>query len=270
MNLDSSQVVGSLWDHKKASDPTVNFIISIRSLERCMGINSWSFELKILHHHACVWQKFQEYVQPLKLYKAKEIIPIASPKNVSNLKWAQVTSIHESTFVHPFQYLLKLFFKQLNGRGPTRRSVCWAHKKGLSDKRLPGWPFLGGNWSQLQRIFKVFTYSFLPPHGIWNKRWAQHETRKKLNQKHLKQSSKNHFDMEVVSPYIKLPFWSETCLTMRIWSKQKRRDPKKDDLSSRKTDFVHQNWLGPPLVEPKKLESIGILEYMYLFFNLNI
>lgn len=79
--------------------------------------------------------------------------------------------------------------------------VCVGPVKGLSDKRLPGWPFLGGNWSQLQRIFKVFTYSFLqPPHGIWNKRWAQHETRKKLNQKHLKQSSKNHFDMEVVSP----------------------------------------------------------------------
>lgn len=72
-------MVGSLWDHKKASDPTVNFIISIRSLER-------SFELKILHHHACVWQKIQEYIQPLKLYKAKEIILIASPKNVSNLK----------------------------------------------------------------------------------------------------------------------------------------------------------------------------------------
>lgn len=86
MNLDSSQVVGSLWDHKKASDPTVNFIISIRSLERFMGINLWSFELKILHHHAYVWQKFEEYIQPLKLYKAKEIIPTASPKNVSNLK----------------------------------------------------------------------------------------------------------------------------------------------------------------------------------------
>ena len=39
--------------------------------------------------------------------------------------------------------------------------VCVGPVKGLSDKRLPGWLFLRGNWSQLHRIFKVFTYSFL-------------------------------------------------------------------------------------------------------------
>ena len=76
----------------------------------------------------------------------------------------------------------------------------------------------------------------------------------KINQKHLNQLQKIHFDMEVVFPVYKTTILKGNMPNHANLeqTKKKTKTPKKDDLGSRKNGFRSQGPKVPTLFRPSK------------------